>query len=122
LKSKDDVIIVAHSLGASMLLRYLSEHAVTKKIKGVFLIATPFWDGEEEWVTGLKLQQNFADKLPVDVPLFFYHCKDDEVAPIYHLEHYRQKVAQATFREIESGGHRLNNDLAIVAGNIQSLR
>jgi predicted alpha/beta hydrolase family esterase len=47
-KRKDGVILVAHSLGASMLLKYLSENKVTKKISGVFLLATPYWKGDEE--------------------------------------------------------------------------
>ncbi len=122
LRTEKDAIIVAHSLGASMLLKYLSENSVAKKIKGIFLISTPFWSGNEDWKTGLKLQEDFADKLPNEVPLFFYHCKDDEEAPFSHLDHYKQKVTQATFREIKSGGHQLNNDLSIVEQDIKSLR
>jgi predicted alpha/beta hydrolase family esterase len=121
LGTKEDAIIVAHSLGASMLLKYLSEKPVSKKIKGVFLISTPHWSGNEDWIIGLQLRENFAANLPVDVPLFFYHCKDDEVAPFYHLDYYKQNVTKATFREIESGGHQLNNDLTLVARDIKSL-
>jgi predicted alpha/beta hydrolase family esterase len=40
---KGEVILVGHSLGASMLLKYLSEKDVKNKISGIFLIATPFW-------------------------------------------------------------------------------
>src|SRR5687768_18602570 len=46
-KQKDGVILVAHSLGASMLLRYLSENKVAKKTSGIFLLATPHWKGNE---------------------------------------------------------------------------
>ena len=122
LESKDNTILVAHSLGASMLLKYLSENSIAKKIDGIFLISTLFWSGSEDWKTGLKLQDNFADKLPNEVQLFFYHCVDDEVAPFSHFDHYKQKLTGATFREIESGGHQLNNDLTIVAKDIKSLR
>ena len=37
----DPIVLVGHSLGASMLLKYLSEYPVQKEIKGVFLLATP---------------------------------------------------------------------------------
>jgi len=60
---KGDVILVGHSFGASMILKYLSENSVDKKIDGIFLIAAPFWSGNEEWKTALKLQDNFAEKL-----------------------------------------------------------
>jgi predicted alpha/beta hydrolase family esterase len=121
LETKDGAIIVGHSLGASMLLKYLSENPVSKKIKGVFLISTPHWSGNEDWIKGLQLRENFAGKLPVNVPLFFYHCKDDEVVSFDHLDYYKQNVSQATFREIESGGHQLNNDLTVIARDIKSL-
>ncbi len=118
---KHDVVLAGHSLGASMLLKYVSENAVNKKIKGVFLIATPFWSGNEDWKQGLKLQDDFADKLPDEMPIFFYQCRDDETVPFSHLNHYKQKITQATFREIESGGHQLNNDLTLIANDIKSL-
>ena len=114
-------ILAGHSLGASMILKYLSENEVTKKIKGIFLLATPFWSGDEAWKQGLKLQEDFADHLPGGIPIFFYHCLDDEEVPFSHLGQYRHKLPRATFREIKSGGHQLNNDLAAVAEDIKSL-
>jgi predicted alpha/beta hydrolase family esterase len=116
-----DLILVGHSFGASMILKCLSEITVTKKIAGIFLIATPFWSGDEEWKQGLKLKENFADNLPVKDSIFFYQCLDDEETPLSHFEHYRQKIPQATFREIKSGGHQLNNDLTVVANDIKSM-
>jgi uncharacterized protein len=118
---KGEIILVAHSLGASMLLKYLSESQVQKKIAGIFLIATPFWSGDEDWKQGLKLRQNFADKLPKGVPIFLYHSRDDEEAPFAHLGLYAQNLPHATVREIASGGHQLNNDLSLVAKDIQSI-
>ena len=53
--------------------------------------------------------------------IFFYQCLDDEETPFSHFEHYRQKIPQATFREIKSGGHQLNNDLTVVANDIKSM-
>src|SRR6186713_2261656 len=76
-KAKSNVILVGHSLGASMILKYLSENPFNEKIKGIFLVATPFWSGNEDWKQGLKLKENFAEKLPDQIPIFFYHSKDD---------------------------------------------
>src|SRR5690606_17910187 len=56
-----DVILVGHSLGASMLLKYLSECRYHNNITGLFLIATPFWSGDEDWKQGLKLQEDFPE-------------------------------------------------------------
>ena len=120
-KINGDIILVGHSFGASMILKCLSEIQITKKIVGIFLIATPFWSGNEEWKQGLKLKENFANNLPVKKSIFFYQCLDDEETPLSHFEHYKQKIPQATFREIKSGGHQLNNDLTIVANDIKSI-
>ena len=117
-----NVILVAHSLGSSMLLKYLSENVIEKKIAGIFLISTPFWSGNEDWKKGLKLREDFPEKLPEKVPVFLYHCQDDEEVPFSHLALYREKLAQATFREIQRGGHQLNNELTLVARDIKSVR
>lgn len=116
-----EVILVGHSLGASMLLKYLSANDIKIKVAGVFLISTPFWSGAEDWKQGLKLQKDFAEKLPQDVSIFFYHCRDDEVVPFGQFNLYRQQVPWATFIEIGSGGHQLNNDMTEVAKDIKSL-
>lgn len=118
---KGGIILVGHSLGASMLLKYFSEDEVKKKIAGIFLISTPFWSGDQDWKQGLKLHEDFPDTLPKNVTIFLYHCRDDEVVPFDHLSLYAQKLPQATVREIASGGHQLNNNLSLVAKDIKSL-
>lgn len=119
--AQQDLILAGHSLGASMLLKFLSENQVSKHIAGVFVISTPYWSGNEDWVEPLKLQPNFPEKLNRKIPFFFYHCQDDEVVPFAHFRVYRQHLPWASFREIVSGGHQLNNDLTPVARDIQSL-
>lgn len=119
---KDEAIfLIGHCLGASMLLKYLSENQISKHLFGIFLIATPFWKGNEVWKQGLKLQKDFADKIPKDIPVFFYQCEDDEVVPPEHLDFYVQNMPQATIRKVKRGGHQFNNDLSLVAKDIQSV-
>ena len=118
---KGNVILVGHSLGASLLLKYLSENEIKKKIRAIFLISTPFWRGNEDWKQGLKLHKNFPGKLPKKIPIFLYQCRDDEEVQFENLLLYAQRLPQATVREIANGGHQLNNDLTIVAKDIKSL-
>ena len=47
-KLGEPVIVTAHSLEASLLLKYLSENKISKKLAAIFLIATPFWSGKED--------------------------------------------------------------------------
>lgn len=118
---KGEIILVGHSLGASMMLKYLSENKVQKILAGIFLLSPPFWSGDEDWVQGLKLKDNFVENLTEKVPVFLYHCRDDEIVPSNHLTFYRQKLPGATVREIKSGGHQFDNGLSIVAEDIFTL-
>ena len=42
------VLLVGHSVGGSILLKYLSEEEVKKPIAGLFLLAAPSWD-DDRW-------------------------------------------------------------------------
>lgn len=118
----DEVILAGHSLGASMLLKYLSENTIKENIvAGIFLVAPPFWSGNEDWVQPLKLQDGFSAQLPKDIPVFFYQCQDDEVVPFMHFTTYKQHLPWAVFREMATGGHQFNDDLSMVAKDIRAL-
>lgn len=116
--AKESIILVGHSFGASMIIKYLSEHITEKKMAGIFLMATPFWNGNEKWKEGLKLSATFAEKLNKEIPIFFYHCRDDEEIPFSDLALYKEKLSHATIRVISHGGHQLGNDLRAVAQDI----
>lgn len=115
------VILVGHSLGGSLLLKYLSEETVEQPVAGLFLLAPPYW-GAEEWdVDEYTLQNNVASKLPPELPVFLYHCRDDEIVPFAHLALYAEQLPQATIHELDSGGHQFNNDVSDVARDIKRL-
>lgn len=120
-KQKSDIIVVAHSFGASILVKYLSENDTPKHITAIFLLATPFWDGSEDWQKGFVLKKKFEDQLPKNIPLHFYHNHDDEEVPFTQFEKYKQKIAHAEFHEHKKGGHQFDNDLHAVADDIKSL-
>jgi hypothetical protein len=45
----DKSILVGHSLGGSVLLKYLSEETRQKSISGLFIVAAPCWGADQEW-------------------------------------------------------------------------
>lgn len=117
----DEVILVGHSLGASILLKYLSEEKVEKPVAGLFLIAPPYW-GTEDWeVDEYALQPDFTSKLPEELPVFFYHSRDDEWVPFAHLALYAEKLPQATIHEFDDRGHQFDDDLSEVARDVKRL-
>lgn len=115
------VVLVGHSLGGSVLLKFLSENHTGNEIVAIFLIAPPFW-GEGGWeYDGFKLKEGFASGLPANVPVFFYHSNDDAIVPFSHLALYTEKMPRAKICSISGRGHQLNNDLTEVVRDIRSL-
>jgi predicted alpha/beta hydrolase family esterase len=117
----EDAILVGHSLGAAMLIRFLVEHQPHRKIAGVFLISTPFV-GEGGWPGGEdELPKGFAAKVPEGVPLFFYQGQEDQTVPVAHVDLFAKALPQATVRRLEGRDHQLNEDLSEVADDIRAL-
>jgi len=115
------IILVGHSLGASILLKYLSEEQLEKPVAGLFLIAPPYW-GTENWeVDQYVLRADFAWKLPEELAVFFYHSRDDEWVPFAHLALYAERLPRAAIREFDGRGHQFDDDLSEVARDIKGL-
>jgi uncharacterized protein len=116
-----EVILVGHSLGGSILLKFLSEEEVEKPILGLFLVATPYW-GVEDWEVGeYVLREDFASKIPKEIAVFLYHSRDDEVVPFAHTALYAEMLPRATVREFDGRGHQFDDDLSEVARDIRGL-
>lgn len=120
-EAKGDVVLVGHSFGASILVKVLAEEVIAKRISGVFLLAAPYWSAPDWEVDAYALSDGFADALPVNLPITMYHCQDDEVVPIEHLEMYMRRLPRATIHKLDNGGHQFNDDLAAVAADIRAL-
>jgi uncharacterized protein len=119
------LMLIGHSVGASIVIKCMSEMEVKKPIAGIFLIANPFWGGKGWRYDGyeeLALPKGFAARLPRGASVFLYHSRDDEVVPFAHLALYAAQLPQATVRAFDGRGHQFNNDLAEVAADIRSLQ
>jgi uncharacterized protein len=115
------IFLVGHSVGASIVMKYMSELTVEKPVAGIFLMACPFWGGDGWRYEGWEELALPTNTLPKDTPIVLYHCRDDEVVPFAHLALYADILPQAQVRELDKGGHQLNNDLSVVAKDIKSL-
>ena len=115
------LILVGHSAGGAVLLKYLLKEKTPQPIAGIFFISIPYWEPEDEQDDEYPLQEGFASKLPEGVPIFLYHSRDDEWVPFSHLAKYAEKIPHATVREFDGRGHQFSNDLSEVAADIKSL-
>ncbi len=116
----DEPFVVGHSLGASTLLKFLSQSAQPPAFKALFLIAVPFWgdDFPEYAMTDDELGQ-----LRQIGPMFFYQSADDDVVPKSHFEKYRRALPQASFHLLQHRGHEFDQpDFPELTQDIRNFR
>ena len=117
-----EVILVAHSVGSSILLKYLSEKRIENPLAGIFLLAAPYW-GTGGWqMEEFTFDEHQASQVLKEIPIFFYHSRDDDIVPFTHLAKHREKFPHANFREFEGRGHQFKEDLSDVAADIMNLQ
>jgi len=118
---KEAPILIGHSLGGSVLLKYLSESSASKSITGLFLIAAPYW-GTTGWeVDEFVLKHDFATHLHSVPRIFLYHSKDDEVVALPHVRYYSHQLPGATVHEINHRGHLYSKGLPELITDIKNL-
>ena len=104
-------------------VKYLTEEKIDTPIAGLFLLATPYWNGDADWqYDGFALREGFATKLSSIPGIFFYHSRDDETVPFEHQAMYAEKLPQATMREFADRGHQFKNDLSEVVADITKVK
>lgn len=117
----DDAILVGHSIGASVLIKLLTDGKREHSLAGVFLVSTPFWYDHQVWRwKEVELPGDAVERLPRGVPVFLYHGRADEIVPFSHLEMYAKAFPEAVVRRL-GGNHQLDEDLTEVARDIGSL-
>jgi hypothetical protein len=100
------MVIIAHSLGGSVLLKYLAEASISKQIAAIFLVAVPYWSVDEDWdVSEFILSPGFADDLPHVPVITIFHSKDDQVVPVKHAAIYASEIPVATMKIVNGHGH-----------------
>ena len=60
-------------------------------------------------------------RLPTKMPIFLYHGREDETAPLAHVDLYANALPIAHIRRLDGRDHQLNNDLSEVAKDIRQL-
>ena len=110
LSSED--IVVAHSFGASILLRVLAE-GIPFRPERAFLLAMPDWSPE-----GWDVEEYAFFGPEPDTSVSLHQCRDDEVVPFEHLALSRRVLPSARFVEHQTGGHQFVGAISAIASDI----
>ncbi len=117
---EDGAVLVAHSLGAPILVNTLAEQPPGRALGAIVLVSAPFvgaggWPGEE-----FELTDDLGARLPQGVPIQVFHGQDDDTAPPAHADLYARAIPQAQVHLLPGRDHQFNNDLSAVAEAIRS--
>lgn len=107
-----DDVVVAHSFGASIVLRVLAErrYAVSRAV----LLAMPDWTAG-----GWDVSDYAFEGSEPDVALSLHHCRDDEVVPFTHLALHAARLPSASVQAYPSGGHQFEGVVQDIAAEVR---
>jgi predicted alpha/beta hydrolase family esterase len=115
-----EVILVGHSFGGSVLLKYLAEGSYRNPVRGLFLVSIPNW-GPDGWAYDeYAAPSDVGSRLPPS-KIFLYHSRDDPEVPFMHLAYYQQNLPTATVRPIDGSEHSFVDGLPTLVDDIKSL-
>jgi predicted alpha/beta hydrolase family esterase len=121
------VVLVGHSIGGSVLVKYLAEGdyradgAFDNPVAGLFLVSAPYWAAGQDWDWDVfNLPVDFASRLP-ETRIFLYQSQGDPEVPFTHLGRYREALPEATARVIPGAQHSFTDGLPELVGDIKSL-
>jgi predicted alpha/beta hydrolase family esterase len=118
-KLSDGALLIGHSIGATILVNALAEHADSWTPGGLFLISAPFignggWPSEE-----ISPMSDLGTRLPAGLPIHLYFGSNDDTVPLEHADQYEKAMPAALIRRLAGRDHQLNNDLSEVAADVR---
>ncbi len=118
---ESELILIGHSLGGTFLAKYLAENNFPKKIKGLFLIATPFDKGNDYSLGDFALPADLNQLANQPEKTFLYFSQDDPTVPFSDLKSYQTNLPKAVTRTFTDRGHFYQEEFPEIINDIKSL-
>ena len=117
----DGAVVVGHSVGGTVLVEVLLEHAPRPRLGAIVLVAAPFvgdggWPGD-----GVELGADLGTRLPPGVPVHVVHGLADDTVPPAHADLFARAIPGAQVHRLPGRDHQLGDDLTEVADAIRGL-
>lgn len=120
-KLSGKVILLGHSLGASVILKYFSMEPVPEKVIGMILFGVPYWKDQNWDVSEYVIADQFVDRLSKLDNVYFYHSTDDEVIPAHHFKTYQKMLPQAHWRVLSGMDHTYHGAVLFMVEDIHDM-
>jgi predicted alpha/beta hydrolase family esterase len=117
----DNCIVIGHSLGGIFLAKYLSEHAVSFRIKATILIAAPYDDETIEDLADFKIIKLTNLMSQQAGRLIFFNGVDDPVVPLHEMHKYQKALPTAEYTVLPAPDHFVRADFPELTKLIENL-
>lgn len=118
-----EIILIGASLGGLFLVKYLSENKISKKIKGLFLVAAPFGDKEKYYLADFHFNPKNLKKLEQQAKITnLYHSTDDDNVVFSDFEKYKKYLTSVTFHEFKNRNHFGQEKFPEIVKDIKNLK
>lgn len=108
---KGELILIGHSLGGSVLLKFLSEEEIQSSVAGFYMVSAPYWGvggwNAEEFI----LKKDFIKSLPPLGAIQIYHSKNDPHVPFAHAGFYAKALPDSVLHAIPGEDHAFQKGL-----------
>jgi predicted alpha/beta hydrolase family esterase len=115
------VILLGHSLGASVILKHFSREPVPEKIIGMILFGAPFWKDQTWDVSEYEIEEDLAVNLSKLANIYFYYSMDDEVVPYNQFQSYLKLIPKAHWRVLSGIDHSYHGAIPEMVADIREL-
>lgn len=116
-----NVILLGHSLGASIILKHFSREPVPDKVIGMILFGVPYWKDQHWDVSEYAIEDDFVANLSALDNIYFYHSIDDEVIPNDQFKSYQKLIPKAHWRVLSGVDHSYHGAIPNMIKDIQDL-
>jgi len=113
------LVLVGHSVGASVILKWLAETKAPGNLVALYLASTPWWGADGWGYDEFGLPDGFEKRLP-GMPIFLYHSSEDPHVPIEHLRIYERHLPSAHVRVIPGAEHSFTNGLPELVEDVRA--
>ncbi|MHA7101339.1 alpha/beta hydrolase [Roseivirga pacifica] len=120
-KVDERIILMGHSLGASIIFKYLSERKCENGICGIISLAAPYW-GLSDWQSEqFTISCYLKETINPSIPIRLYHDFADDMVPYQHVNTYATALPQAELIGVTGQGHLFENGFPELVKVIRSL-
>lgn len=115
INDEDTVVLIGHSFGGSVIMKYLTENEIVHKVKQVIMIGSPFWGHDEKFSDPLnKLKSDASKHLGKDIEVYHIQSTDDDRVDFSHQAAWKNAFPRLETIQLNAGQHEFHDGIEVL--------